>query len=111
VERAVVSKNLRPSQPSKPSNLSHKKLSGARKDRFESYHRSGGRSKRKNYPKKRMKRARPPPEIKGPHTDSVVPDPREERRLDGSRDYFVFRDHGQFGSHPSFDACDDESDP
>jgi hypothetical protein len=36
---------------------------------------------------------------------------REERRLDGSRDYWQFREGGQFGSHPSYDDVDDESDP
>lgn len=36
---------------------------------------------------------------------------RENRRLDGSRDYWRFREEGRFGSHPSFDACDDESAP
>jgi hypothetical protein len=35
----------------------------------------------------------------------------EERRLDGSRDYWQIREEGRFGSHPSFDACDDESAP
>jgi len=36
---------------------------------------------------------------------------REERRLDGSRDYSQFREEGKFGSHPSYDDCDDESAP
>ena len=36
---------------------------------------------------------------------------REERRLDGSRDYWQIREEGRFGSHPSFDDCDDESAP
>ena len=35
----------------------------------------------------------------------------EERRLDGSRDYWQIREDGRFGSHPSFDDCDDESAP
>jgi hypothetical protein len=35
----------------------------------------------------------------------------EERRLDGSRDYWQIREAGRFGSHPSFDQCDDESAP
>jgi hypothetical protein len=35
----------------------------------------------------------------------------EERRLDGSRDYWQVREEGRFGSHPSFDGCDDESAP
>jgi hypothetical protein len=35
----------------------------------------------------------------------------EERRLDGSRDYWQTREDGRFGSHPSFDDCDDESAP
>ncbi len=35
----------------------------------------------------------------------------ETRRLDGARDFWSIRDHGQFGSHPTFDACDDESNP
>lgn len=36
---------------------------------------------------------------------------RIERRLDGSRDYWQIREEGRFGSHPSFDSCDDESAP
>lgn len=35
----------------------------------------------------------------------------EERRLDGARDYWQVREEGRFGSHPSFDSCDDESAP
>ncbi len=35
----------------------------------------------------------------------------EERRLDGSRDYWQIREDGRFGSHPTFDDCDDESAP
>jgi hypothetical protein len=35
----------------------------------------------------------------------------EERCLDGSRDYWQIREEGRFGSHPSYDACDDESAP
>jgi hypothetical protein len=35
----------------------------------------------------------------------------EERRLDGSRDYWQIREEGRFGSHPSYDDCDDESAP
>ena len=35
----------------------------------------------------------------------------EERRLDGSRDYWQIRESGRFGSHPSYDDCDDESAP
>jgi hypothetical protein len=36
---------------------------------------------------------------------------REERRLDGSRDYAEFREDGRFGSHSSYDDFDDESAP
>jgi hypothetical protein len=44
--------------------------------------------------------------------DQLGPDNyREARRLDGSRDGWKIRDNGQFGSYPSFDACDDESAP
>jgi hypothetical protein len=39
------------------------------------------------------------------------PNYREERRLDGSRDYWQIREIGRFGSHPSYDNCDDESAP
>jgi hypothetical protein len=39
------------------------------------------------------------------------PNYREERRLDGSRDYWQIREIGRFGSHPSYDDCDDESRP
>jgi hypothetical protein len=35
----------------------------------------------------------------------------EDRRLDGSRGYWRYREEGRFGSHPSFDSCDDESAP
>jgi hypothetical protein len=35
----------------------------------------------------------------------------EDRRLDGSRDYSQIREDGRFGSHPSYDSCDDESAP
>lgn len=35
----------------------------------------------------------------------------EDRRLDGARDFYRYREGGRFGSHPSFDACDDESKP
>jgi hypothetical protein len=46
------------------------------------------------------------------HEDQLRPDNyREERRLDGARDSWRIRDNGQFGSYPSFDACDDEADP
>jgi hypothetical protein len=38
-------------------------------------------------------------------------DGRQNRKLDGSRDFAQFRDRGQFGSYPSFDSCDDESHP
>jgi hypothetical protein len=34
---------------------------------------------------------------------------REERRLDGSRDYWQIREEGRFGSRPSYDDCNDES--
>lgn len=36
---------------------------------------------------------------------------KQNRRLDGSRDYWLIREDGRFGSHPSFDSCDDESGP
>ena len=36
---------------------------------------------------------------------------RIERAFDGSRDYYGFREHGQFGSHPVYDDLGDESDP
>jgi len=34
-----------------------------------------------------------------------------ERRRDGSRDYWQFRETGRFGSHPTYDDCGDESAP
>ena len=34
-----------------------------------------------------------------------------ERRRDGSRDYWQFRETGKFGSHPLYDDCGDESAP
>lgn len=37
---------------------------------------------------------------------------RSQRALDATRDYYAaYRDHGQFGSHPSHDGFDDESEP
>lgn len=42
---------------------------------------------------------------------SEIDNHRIERRLDGSRDYWQIREEGRFGSHPSFDSCDDESAP
>lgn len=33
----------------------------------------------------------------------------ENKRLDGSRDYWELREYGKFGSHPSFDDMSDES--
>lgn len=36
---------------------------------------------------------------------------REGRRLDGSRDYWQLREEGRFGSHPSYDDCEDDSAP
>ena len=30
------------------------------------------------------------------------------KNIDGSYGYHILRDHGQFGSHPSFDSCDDD---
>jgi hypothetical protein len=53
----------------------------------------------------------------GPDSDdtedgfSEINNHREERRLDGSRDYSQVREEGRFGSHPSYDDCDDESAP
>lgn len=39
-------------------------------------------------------------------------EPATERVLDATRDYYAaYRDHGQFGSHPSHDGYDDESNP
>jgi hypothetical protein len=36
---------------------------------------------------------------------------KENRRLDGSRDYWRIRDQGKFGSHSSYDDMGDESFP
>jgi len=35
----------------------------------------------------------------------------QERKLDGSADYWRFREGGKFGSYPSFDAMGDQSRP
>lgn len=59
------------------------------------------------------------PGLKGSHPTSGASDSsadarteyRENRRLDGSRDYRGYREGGRFGSHSSFDASDDESAP
>jgi hypothetical protein len=37
--------------------------------------------------------------------------PSEEKRLDGSYGYHQFRENGKFGSYPSFDNMNDESQP
>jgi hypothetical protein len=34
-----------------------------------------------------------------------------ERRLDGARDFWQIRDHGEFGSYSSHDDFGDESQP
>ena len=34
---------------------------------------------------------------------------KEERKLDGSRDYYTFKEQGKFGSHSVFDDMNDES--
>lgn len=34
-----------------------------------------------------------------------------EKKLDGSRDYYRNRDHGQFGSLPTYDDYGEDSDP
>lgn len=47
-----------------------------------------------------------------PALGDVPPDHFAERALDATRDYYAaYRDHGQFGSHPSHDGYDDESEP
>ena len=38
--------------------------------------------------------------------DDAYQNQKVERELDGASGMHVFRDHGQFGSHPSFDASD-----
>lgn len=34
-----------------------------------------------------------------------------QKKIEGSTGFHVFRDHGEFGSFPSFDSMDDESSP
>ena len=38
-----------------------------------------------------------------------LPDKKTERRLDGSKDFYQFRNKGKYGSHSSYDNYDDES--
>jgi len=45
------------------------------------------------------------------HEGGLVGDFADERRLEGSRDIYQLRDHGQFGSYPSHDDYSDESTP
>ena len=42
---------------------------------------------------------------------SATGDEDNERQLDGTKGGHIFRDHGQFGSHPVHDDYDDESEP
>jgi uncharacterized C2H2 Zn-finger protein len=49
--------------------------------------------------------------IKADESQSESKSYREERRLDGARDYSQVRESGRFGSHPSYDDCGDESVP
>lgn len=46
-----------------------------------------------------------------PSAEATPSEYRENRRLDGSRDYWQIRENGRFGSHPSYDSTDDESAP
>ena len=49
--------------------------------------------------------------IDEPSTSNLLEEYRENRRLDGSRDYWQIREEGGFGSHSSFDDMGDEADP
>ena len=40
---------------------------------------------------------------------NLFDDKHEERRLDGSRDYYFFRENGRFGSHSVYDDMEDGS--
>jgi len=44
-------------------------------------------------------------------TPNLAPEPEGEQYLDGSANSHIRRDQGRFGSHPSFDAMDDDSNP
>lgn len=67
------------------------------------------KSSSKNGPSKMRKpeppRRRPSP---GRPTEVMLEEERQSRRMDGSRGTHNFRDHGQFGSYPSFDRDEGE---
>lgn len=45
------------------------------------------------------------------HKNKPIYDDKIDHKLDGSKDYWKFRDHGKFGSHSDFDDMGDESNP
>jgi len=45
------------------------------------------------------------------HKNKPIYDNKIDHKLDGSKDYWKFRDHGKFGSHSDFDDMGDESNP
>ncbi len=42
---------------------------------------------------------------------NIKKDYKDERKLDGSRDFYTFRERGKFGSHSAFDDMGDDSNP
>lgn len=45
------------------------------------------------------------------HKAKPIYDDKIDHKLDGAKDYWQFRDHGKYGSHPNFDDMGDESNP
>jgi hypothetical protein len=45
------------------------------------------------------------------HKNKPIYDDKIDHKLDGSKDYWQYRDHGKFGSHSDFDDMGDESNP
>lgn len=45
------------------------------------------------------------------HKNKPLYDDKIDHKLDGSKEYWKFRDHGKFGSHSDFDDMSDESNP
>ncbi len=45
------------------------------------------------------------------HKNKPLYDDKVDHKLDGAKDYWQFRDHGRYGSHPVYDDMGDETNP
>lgn len=45
------------------------------------------------------------------HKNKPLYDDKIDHKLDGAKDYWQYREHGRYGSHPDFDDMGDESNP